>query len=561
MVLLLLAAGAGVWWLATDRGDGPEGGPPAQEDGAVESPPSLATGVGAGPGSRARQSERASVPSQAAENAAAAGGDSIIRVRLPAGVRPEEAVVRLTFTPLFHSHEFNPPPVSRVAEIETRDGALLVRAEPPEGGPWESVRILVALPGHPTASSTFWFVGGTTELRTVTIPVGVPFGGRIADRTGRPVPGLRLVLASAPTESYAVFAEDLDLDRWLAAGRSGQHVTTVTREDGTFTARVAPELTYAVLADDERWIVAGPPGRVGVGRTGATGVTLTVIPAVTLRGTVTDAGTDWLLSRFNMSVEQRGGAPEQTLRFGCQAPTSPYRITWARLDAVATETCDVAFEAKDYLPEKATVRWLPGESVVRHDVRLRTVASAGGRVPATIEVVDASGRPVDAPFFVEVRTPTESPTVLTSASMTRSAAGRYTSELPPGEADVRVVLPQHFYWVCSWHGRVLVESGRDLVVKAQVPSSAPLALLWPAASAAERFPGLFFRKAGDASWSSEGLAPTGEDAGTKFAQWPAGAWEFARADFGSEPAPGSAAGTVTITAGQPATLELKRPAR
>ena len=187
----------------------------------------------------------------------------------------------------------------------------------------------------------------------------------------------------------------------------------------------------------------------------------------------------------------------------------------AQSDPAAIETCDVAFEATDYLPEKATVRWLPGESLVTHDVRLRTVASAGGRVPVTIEVVDASGQPVDAPFFVEIRTPTESPTVLTSASMTRSAAGRYTSELPPGEADLRVVLPQHFYWAYSWHGRVLVEPGRDLVVKAQVPSGAPLTVQWSPPSAPEQFPGLLFRKAGDATWSSEGLAPTGEGTGTK----------------------------------------------
>lgn len=452
------------------------------------------------------------------------------------------------------------------------DGTLSLatpEVKDPVGAWW----VLVEAEGQPTHLA--WVTAEDLSRGVVLeVPAGAVVSGRVTDRGGAPVKGLSLILTTAPTRSYAVTNEDLDpvhvavdapidlqdapaLITSYSAKGGGQFVRTRTASDGRFAARVTPGRRFGLISDDESRIVWTRLERFHVPDVGLADLQVVASPAFTMKGTVADAGTAAALTPCRFAVEVRAAGPGDPFRFGIVAD-SPYRITWARTsDGRGIEVYDVSADVDKYVPEHSSISFAPGETSLVKDFRLRPIAAVGGKVKVALDVKDAAGAILDLPFFVEVRTPTPSPTVLSRATMVRGADGLYAAEVPPGDWDLRVVLPQHFYWMYSWHGRVNAEIGRDASVSCQVPVGSPLTVRWWAgATWAFEHPAIAFRKAGEERWSTESLAP-GKTNEARFPAWPAGDWEFALGSLGSDPSTW-AKGSGKVVTGTASTFDVAK---
>jgi hypothetical protein len=322
---------------------------------------------------------------------------------------------------------------------------------------------------------------GAPDL-VVTIPEGHEFAGRVVGgATGAGLPDLPLVVSSRPARLYAVFPEDVDASAWALARPDATQPPTWTRartdREGRFRVRVASNAQVTVVIDptreeDRAWFILQPEAPAGYRP-----VEYVALPAATVEGTVTDAGTGDRLPAAGVTIRLGRTERGAELSFGMQAPGGSFRATCARTGSPGSELPgSVSASAEAYLPQEVPFVLAATERTARADLRLQPLAAAGGTVETTVEILDEDGDPSDLPWFLEVATPTEERRRLSLATLVRSAPGRYTAAVPPGEWTLRVLLPQHFADLYAASEVVRVEPERPATLRFRVPRGGPVVL-------------------------------------------------------------------------------------
>lgn len=393
------------------------------------------------------------------------------------------------------------------------------------------MRAAVVAPGRPTGWSVPGAPGASFE---VEVPPGVLLEGGVRDLKQQPVGGLSLVVTSAWDRTFAVYGEDLTFEGSVGRGAGARPLfftRTTTDAAGRFAIRVPAETAVAVLADHEAWHLVVPEGGHAIGRAGRNGLTVLALPAFTVYADILSAsgGTAIPSPTFGFDRGREG------LSFSDVFPTSEVRVTSARqapVDRKVTGTLRASARGFDPKTEKFLVE--PGQTV--HRVQLRLEPQRSDREAATIriDVVDASGRPVvpeggQRPYLrVRRAEAVKWPPWVADAALTRIDETNFEGNVPEGEWNVQLVLPQHFVWVYATDATLTFASGRQTPWHAVLPDGGPLTIRWgpkqvPAPPAVVS---VGICEAGTAAtesaWSWEEHPGGGTEA--VLARWPEGSW-------------------------------------
>jgi len=458
-----------------------------------------------------------------------------------------------------------------------RDGRARVQTEVPAaatidlaasgkmGLSWLSnPRVAVVAPGRPTGWSAALASGGPDAVYDVEVPQGVLLEGAVVSAKGEPVGGLPLVVTSAWGRTYAVFGEDLTFEGSVGRGTTDAPLvftTTATDAAGRFALRVPAGRNVAVLANHEAWKLEVPEGGHAVGPQGRNGLTVRAWPAFTVNAEIVSAsgGTAIADPLFGLDRGRDG------LNFSETFPTSEVRVTSARQvvgDRKVTGMLRAA--AKGYDPKSE--RFLLESGQVSLRVRLSLEPRRAERDAATIriEVADASGRPVvpeggQRPYL-RIRKLEEGsvPTRVSDAALRRTDDTTLEGEVPEGEWNVQLVLPQHFEWFYATDATLTFAAGRETRWRAVLPDGGPLTIRW----GAEQMPAppatvsvgicSATRVEEGTAWSWE--AHPGPTSEAVFARWPEGTWVVSVGAHGAK----EPRRTVTVKHGSPALADFTR---
>ncbi len=455
---------------------------------------------------------------------------------------------------------------SRVAATVPAAGESFDLAAVTKGrvGGLTGLRVAVVAPGRPTGWSAVVEGGGTGASLDVEMPEGVLLEGGVVGPREEPVGGLPLVVTSAWGRTFAVFGEDLTFEGSVGRGTATRPLfltRTVTDAAGRFALRVPPGVAVAVLADHEAWHLQVPGAGHAIGPQGQNGLVVRAWPAFTVHAEIVSAsgGTAIVEPLFGLDRGRDG------LNFSETFPTSEVRVTSPRQvagDRKVSGTLRAA--ARGFDPRSERFLLEGGQAAVRVRMSLEPRRAEQDAAKIRIEVADASGRPVvpeggQRPFLrIRMLEEGSAPAWVSDAALNRIDDTTLEGEVPEGEWNVQLVLPQHFVWIYATDATLTFAAGRETRWRAVLPDGGPLAIRWgatqvpapPATVSVGICPAAKIDEAAAWVWESH-PSPVPE---AVFARWPEGEWIVVVGAHGAK----EPRRTVTVKHGAPAVADFTK---
>ena len=426
------------------------------------------------------------------------------------------------------------------------------------------LRVAVVAAGRPTSWTPPLEVRDGAAAAEVEVPEGVLLEGAVVSAKGEPVGGLPLVVTSAWGRTFAVFGEDLTFEGSVGRGTAGTPLfftRATTDAAGRFALRVPPGTSVAFLADHEAWHLEVPEGGHAVGPQGRNGLVVRAWPAFTVHAEIVSAsgGTAIAEPLFGLDRGREG------LNFSETFPTSVVRVTSPRQvagDRKVSGTLRAA--ARGFDPKSERLLLEGGQTAVRIRMSLEPRRTEQDAAKIRIEVADASGRPVvpegGQRLLLRIRKLEEgsAPAWVSDAQLRRIDDTTLEGEVPEGEWNVQLVLPQHFVWFYATDATLTFAAGRETRWRAVLPDGGPLTIRW----GAEQMPAppaivsvgicSATRVEEGAAWSWESHpGPTSE---AVFGRWPEGTWVVSVGAHGAK----EPRRTVTVKHGVPALADFTK---
>jgi hypothetical protein len=278
------------------------------------------------------------------------------------------------------------------------------------------------------------------------------YGGRVVDAAGEPVAGLRVRLAGT----------DLPLD---AADPSAPELVLRTRTDGDgrFRLRGPDAPGVRVLSEDwrlplDQGIRPGEPA------------TFVVRPAFSLVVTAVDADQGRPVLSFEGRASHPGRFYQPFATAGGKAVVNGPRW-WGE----GTASLVLTVQAEGFAPVDVPVE-IPAQGSKEVVLRLPPVRP-GDEAHVTVEVLDASGSPLDGDWVVRIVDPEDDRRTVAEFGIERVGTGRYEATLPPGWWTV-LVKSNDWLGFLRFTERANLVSGRN-VVRARMAPRGTLVVRWP----------------------------------------------------------------------------------